>query len=441
MDSLTEFVLITGTLCFGLFIRLIPYIRYRFPGGYDVFYHLGRIRDPTYPQDAETEEMKYYPSWMHDIYRKITNNFTRISDYQLLRIHTIWDPLNGLFFWIIIRYFYDFNVAFFALILFLFAPYLVKQADTLSPRPVGHFWFNFALFFSFFSIPISFLGIIGIIMTVRCHRLAFQTIVVVFLVLGIFFNPIFLINLILGVLLGLLIYGNNFKMLIKSHYSLILRFARGPHLPNKRYLTPVVVPYTLIVIPIVIEIIWINITNGNFMKKLLNLGFELGKNSSLDIFFTFWIVGVLLLVLFYPFGESLRHIGLLVAPSSVLVSNLLIRLNLEILIIPLFILNLLLIFILLRHSLPNEDLIKIGKYIAKSIDKAVICAPSSRRPIDYYTKTINYTFPTAKITSDELPTIINESGTNFLVIPTKIQIPQTKEVLVLPGWKLVKFEL
>jgi len=426
----------------GLFFRSISYFRFRFPGGNDIFFHLSKIRDLNYPYSGEPEEMKFYPAWMHFFYHKMSKSLTRLSDYQIIRIHLVWDFLTAILFWWWSSILYeDIYVRISLTLLFLLTPMLIKQAETFSPRSIGHFWLLISLFFGFFGFPFGLIGVIGIIMTIQSHRLSSQTLIVLCLMLGLFYNIIFLINLIVGLVIGWVFLGNSFQMTLKSHYSFILKYAKGSHYPNRSFKSFIIVPQMIFAIPVSIQIIYFSMIKNGQIKQLIFLNTNLTFIESLELLFALWFVIILLLVLFYPFGEAFRHGSLLTIPSSALLGIFLVRWKLEILLIPILLVQIWIILYILRNSPSNETLIQMGEFIKSYTSEPVLCEGSSRRTIDYFTERVNNTLPSAEIQQEKLFQIMNENKNRVLLLSSPINITSSEEVKMMKEWRLIRIDL
>ena len=96
MEYLTNIFSFLLLLSLVFVLHLLPYLKTEFPGNPDLFFHLNKIIDLSYPQMAEGKAMQNYPFFMHYFYQKITKKFHLFTEVQTIRLHLLWNVLNCL---------------------------------------------------------------------------------------------------------------------------------------------------------------------------------------------------------------------------------------------------------------------------------------------------------------------------------------------------------
>ena len=90
VDLPNELFALTMIIVVGLLLRLIQFIRFKVPGGVDVFFHLSYIRNIN----AFFKKVQPYPYLFHVLSRKV-KNILRLPDSKLILIEV--RPFSSVF--------------------------------------------------------------------------------------------------------------------------------------------------------------------------------------------------------------------------------------------------------------------------------------------------------------------------------------------------------
>lgn len=310
MELTFELLVLSGILVLGLILRYIPHLKFSFPSTPDTFFTLYKFVDPEYEKEKHT-----YPNFLHQFFRFFLRSPEKLSDQTLNRVTPLFDLFTSLVLNLFFRLAFGIEIALVATFIFTITPFVVKQGITLSSRPLGLFLFTSSLLLLTLPFPFNWLAVVSISLTLLTHKLSTQTLFVICLVFSVFDWQAALIYA-AGFGFAILISKGHYLKILRSHITAVIKYMRGEHFPNQRFLGVVLVPtivgfmvnvilrYLPLLIPFPIIIFGIvvspTIIIAPYFENLLLI----------------WGIICILLLIFWIAGEAYKHMYLAGAPFA-----------------------------------------------------------------------------------------------------------------------------
>ena len=416
--DLFQISILSGTLIIGLILQLYPFLKYHYPGGNDLFYHLKRISNPQNDLGVEA-----YPYLFHYIYGALYRKMKRFSDYTILKISPVINLIPALFFIILSEYLYGDVITAYVFPLVFLSPILIYQSHTFSPRILSIWFYVFAVLLNFLSFPYCYLSAVFVALIALSHRMSMQVEFFTSIVLGIFY-PIVAINFLIGFILAVIFSKGYYLTILRKHLSFISNYIHGTHFPNHELKGLIIAPTTFVALFCVL-VIFANIFGVSIIPLLLSVQVQ---------FFLIWSLVPISLVFFWRIGDSFRHSAYAVVPSTFLLVYLM----------PVHIFfywtywGILIFSIILsiRYSIRVEHLDSevenLLNYLSELNKNAILCTDRKiRRKSNYFLDSWVVPYDFKKFNVDDFQNCIQKNKIEYVLIPHKLSVD-------LKGFKVVK---
>lgn len=367
----------------GLLVRLVQYVRFRYPGGMDVFFHLLYMENLDY----FFENVRSYPYLFHIFCRKV-KDILKLSNGKLIMVGLFPDIIAGLGAYFFIRGPFGVIPSIIALALFIATPRLVHQS-IFSPRSMGLLMYVLSLLALTLPFPLNALSILFVSLTALTHRLSIQTLFFVMLVYS-FFDVTSIVNFVLGLLLALVISKRRYYQVLRSHlsYLKLMITKRQFRYPNREHLVFISAPYAIIAPLCILALLgkkipepiyswtrWLSFSVKPFLDEPLGC---LLLTSGLVSF---------LLVFLWRWGDSHRFIVYGSLPLAVLYSEATMSNRFLYFLLPLVLLGnvFLSLYITKRNTLITRSFSEAVRFLSKVLDDG-FCSPSTHYwAVKYFT--------------------------------------------------------
>jgi hypothetical protein len=311
MEVAVELIFLVFIIVLGLVLRYIPHMKYYFPSTPDTFFTLQKFIDPEYEKEIVT-----YPEFLHQIFRFFLKFTDRFPDRVLNRLTPLFDFFTSLVLYIFLRWTFGIEIALISTLLFMITPFAVRNSITLSSRPFGLFLFTCSLLFLILPLPYNWFAIFPVALTFLTHRLSTQTLFVIFLGFSFVDWQVALI-FVFGFSLAILISRGHYLRILRNHITTVIKYIRGKHYPNRRFLGIILVPTILgFVINVILRYIQLFISFPIIIYNIVITPTTI-INPYFEILLLIWGLVCIVLLLFWFAGEAYKHTYLACIPFAV----------------------------------------------------------------------------------------------------------------------------
>lgn len=347
-------------------------MRFRYPGGTDVFFFLSYVRN----LEGFYRNIQPYP-FLFPLLSAAVKKILKLSDQKLLLIGTIPDIVTGIIAYCFVRSYFGAWVSLATIALFITTPALVYQS-TFNPRSLGLLLYSLSLMALTLPFPLSGLSVLFISLTALTHKLSLQTLFFVVTVYSIF-NMAGFMYFVLGLLSAFAISKMKYVAVFRFHLSYVKMMMTNPgaRYPNKEHLIFANVPYAFLA-PIAILALLPDGWDKQILS-LLNIPAVAYWSQPAGRLLLVWALIPFLLVFLWRWGDSNRYIiygslALALLSSTISESNYL---------FPLLLLMLLgnttiALYITRKNTLITKDFHEALNFLAKVLDNGFCC------PAEYY---------------------------------------------------------
>ncbi len=382
MELPVEIFFICSILLVGLILRVIPHVRFYFPGTPDTFFFLNKIKNPDYISDEVL-----YPK----LFDQMLRLFVRIGEFvdgrTTNRISIILDIVTASTIYLVIRSQYIVEIALLTILLFLITPFIVRQGSTLSARSFGLLLASTSVLFATFPFPWNWIATVPISMTLLAHRLSSQTLFVVFIGLSIM-NLEFSLIFIVGFILAILGSKGEYISILRAHINTVAKYLHQKGYPNERLVgiifTPTFFGYVLYLVLFIAQ---------SFIPTPIAIGwFEVSTLVSINVKFEsvmiIWSSVCFALLIFWIAGESYKHLSLAAAPFAFLTTLLAYTNHVFVIVTLMIIVGSIVqsLYFQLRFEHIEEDLVELLKHSLVVDGEWTMFAPKEVvRAVSFYT--------------------------------------------------------
>ncbi|MFX1561235.1 MAG: hypothetical protein ACFFBL_11655 [Promethearchaeota archaeon] len=382
MELLVEIFYIVSIILVGLILRVVPHIRFYFPGTPDTFFFLNKIRNPDY-----MSEEVLYPKLFDQMLRMFVREGKFVDGRTTNRISIVLDIITASIIYLFVRSSFTIEIALLTTLLFLITPFIVRQGSTLSARSFGLLLASTSLLCITLAFPWNWVAIIPIAMTLLAHRLSSQTLFITFVGLSIM-NLGWSFIFIAGFILAILVSKGEYIAILRAHMSAVARYYRQKGYPNERLVgigfTPTFFGYFLylsfyiaqsfVPTPIVI--------GGYAFPELLSI------NIQFELVMMIWGSACFALLLFWLAGESYKHLAIAATPFAFLTTMLAFTHQVFLIVTIVLIIGSLIqsLYFQLRFEHIQKDLVELLKHSSLVDGEGTMFAPKEVvRAVSFYT--------------------------------------------------------